>query len=121
MKEAEDYCYWPNESPITASTERVSKSFVKGLRARMALYAGGYGLRGDGYRKSNDPELASDKMYQIAKEECLDIINSHRNELGEFKDNFTKLCEDNVTAGGESLWEIPFSSGRGRVLYTYGI
>ena len=121
LKEAEDYCYWPNESPITASTERVSKSFVKGLRARMALYAGGYGLRGDGYRKSNDPELASDKMYQIAKEECLDIINSHRNELGEFKDNFTKLCEDNVTAGGESLWEIPFSSGRGRVLYTYGI
>lgn len=121
LKEAEDYCYWPNESPITASTERVSKSFVKGLRARMALYAGGYGLRGDGYRKSNDPELATDKMYQIAKEECLDIINSHRNELGEFKDNFTKLCEDNVTAGGESLWEIPFSSGRGRVLYTYGI
>lgn len=121
LKEAEDYCYWPNESPITASTERVSKSFVKGLRARMALYAGGYGLRGDGYRKSNDPELASDKMYQIAKEECLDIINSHRNELGAFKDNFTKLCEDNVTAGGESLWEIPFSSGRGRVLYTYGI
>lgn len=121
LKEAEDYCYWPNESPITASTERVSKSFVKGLRARIALYAGGYGLRGDGFRKSNDPELATDKMYQIAKEECIDIINSRRNTLGEFKDNFTKLCEDNVTAGGESLWEIPFSSGRGRVLYTFGV
>lgn len=121
LKEAEDYCYWPNESPITSSTERVSKSFVKGLRARIALYAGGYGLRGDGYRKSNDPELTSEKMYEIAKNECIDIINSKRNKLGEFKDNFTKLCQDLTTAGEESIWEIPFAAGRGRVLYTFGV
>ncbi|HBF06313.1 MAG TPA: RagB/SusD family nutrient uptake outer membrane protein [Prevotella sp.] len=121
LKEAEDYCYWPNESPITKSTERVSKSFVKALRARIALYAGGYGLRGDGFRKSKAPELATDKMYQIAKEECLDVINSGRNKLGNFKDNFTKLCQDNVTAGDESIWEIPFSDGRGRVVYTFGV
>ena len=121
LKEAEDYCYWPNENKITQSTERVSKAFVKGLRARLALYAGGYGLRGDGYRRSNDSELAPSLMYQIAKEECLDIINQGCNTLGEFQDNFIKLCEDNVTAGGESLWEIPFSEGRGRVLYTWGV
>ncbi|MBQ8655503.1 MAG: RagB/SusD family nutrient uptake outer membrane protein [Prevotella sp.] len=121
LKEAEDYCYWPNENAITRNTERVSKSFVKGLRARLALYAGGYGLRGDGYRRSKDPELAPDKMYQIAKEECLDIINSGRNTLGSFEENFTKLCTDDITAGGESLWEIPFSEGRGRVLYTWGV
>ena len=121
LLEAEDYCYWPNENKITQTTERVSKAFVKGLRARIALYAGGYGLRGDGYRRSKDPELAPEKMYQIAKEECEDIINQGCNTLGEFKDNFIKLCEDNVTAGGESLWEIPFSEGRGRVLYTWGV
>ena len=121
LKEAEDYCYWPNENVMTKSTERVSKSFVKGLRARIALYAGGYGLRGDGYRKSKDPELASDKMYAIAKQECIDIINKHCNTLGSFEENFKKLCQDNVAAGGESLWEIPFSSGRGRVVYTFGI
>ena len=121
LKEAEDYCYWPNENVITKSTERVSKSFVKGLRARIALYAGGYGLRGDGYRKSKDPELASDKMYAIAKQECVDIINKHCNTLGSFEENFKKLCQDNVSAGGESLWEIPFASGRGRVVYTFGI
>lgn len=121
LKEAENYCYWPNENVITKSTERVSKSFVKGLRARIALYAGGYGLRGDGYRKSKDPELASDKMYAIAKQECIDIINKHCNTLGSFEENFKKLCQDNVAAGGESLWEIPFSSGRGRVVYTFGI
>ena len=121
LKEAESYCYWPNQSSITKTTERVSKSFVKALRARIALYAGGYGLRGDGFRLSKDPELAPEKMYEIARQECEDIINAKKNELGLFKENFTKLCQDNVTAGGESLWEIPFSSGRGRVLYTLGV
>ena len=121
LLEAENYCYWPNENKITQTTERVSKAFVKSLRARLALYAGGYGLRGDGYRKSKDAELASDKMYEIARQECEDIINQGCNTLGSFKDNFVKLCEDNVTAGGESLWEIPFSDGRGRVLYTWGV
>ena len=121
LLEAEDYCYWPNENKITKSTERVSKAFVKALRARLALYAGGYGLRGDGYRRSKDAELAPEKMYEIARKECEDIINQGCNTLGNFKDNFVKLCEDNVTAGGESLWEIPFSDGRGRVLYTWGV
>ena len=121
LLEAENYCYWPNQNKITTTTERVSKAFVKALRARLALYAGGYGLRGDGYRLSKDPELAPEKMYQIAKQECEDIINSGHNSLGEFKDNFLKLCQDNVAAGGESIWEIPFSAGRGRVLYTWGV
>ena len=121
LLEAEDYCFWPNENKITQSTERVSKVFVKALRARLALYAGGYGLRGDGFRRSKDPDLAPEKMYQIAKQECEEIIASGYNTLGSFKENFTKLCEDNTTAGGESIWEIPFSDGRGRVLYTWGV
>lgn len=121
LLEAEDYCYWPNENTITSTTERVSKSFVKALRARIALYAGGYSLRGDGFRLSKDADLAPSKMYEIAKQECLDVINSGYNKLGTFKENFTKLCQDNVTAGGESIWEIPFSDGRGRVLYTWGV
>lgn len=121
LLEAENYCYWPNENKITKTTERVSKAFVKALRARLALYAGGFGLRGDGYRKSKDAELAPEKMYEIARKECEDIINQGCNTLGGFKENFEKLCQDNVTAGGESLWEIPFSDGRGRVLYTWGV
>ncbi len=121
LAEAEQYCYWPKESSITKSTERVSKAFVKGLRARIALYACGYALRSDGYRRSNDPELSQDKMMQIVKDECIAIINQGCNKLGDFKSNFVKLCQDNVTAGDESLWEIPFSDGRGRVLYTWGV
>ena len=121
LEEAEDYCYWANENAITKSTERVSKDFVKGLRARLALYAGGYGLRGAGFRRSKDADLAPEKMYQIVKEECEEVIEHGSSKLGTFKENFVKLCQDNVTAGGESLWEIPFSAGRGRVLYTWGL
>lgn len=121
LAEAEKYLYWPNENTITSTTERCNKAFAKGLRARIALYACGYHLYGDGFRRSNDPDLSQDKMMQIVKEECEDVINSGRNKLGSFKENFTKLCQDNVTAGGESLWEIPFSDGRGRVLYTWGV
>nr|MCR5131985.1 RagB/SusD family nutrient uptake outer membrane protein [Prevotella sp.] len=121
LEEASNYCYWANENKITKTTERVSKDFVKGLRARIALYAGGYGLRGDGYRLSKDADLAPSKMFEIARKECEEVIAHGTSKLEGFKDNFLKLCQDNVTAGGESLWEIPFSAGRGRVLYTWGV
>ncbi len=122
LLEAEDYCYWPNENTITTSTERVSKSFVKGLRARAALYAGGYSLYSDGtFRLSDDADLAQSKMWQIAKEECLSIIESGTNTLGTFEENFRAICEESYTAGKESIWEIPFSEGRGRVVSSKGV
>lgn len=122
LKEAESLVAWPNESSVTKSTERINTALVKGLRARIALYAGGYSQRADGtIRLSNDPELSPEKMYAIAKQECIEVINKGSNKLGSFEENFRNLCEDKVVAGGESLWEIPFSDGRGRVLYTFGI
>lgn len=122
LLEAENYVYWPNESNITQTTERVSKAFVKALRARIALYAGGYSQRDDGIRLSNDPDLERTAMYTIVRDECLDVIAQYPNLASlPFKDNFTNLCRDVVTAGQESIWEIPFSEGRGRVLYTLGV
>lgn len=122
LDEAADYCYWPNENTITNTTERVSKSFVKGLRARIALSACGYGLRGDGFRRSYDPDLAPEKMYQIVKDECLEVIN-HSSDIRNFgfEDTWHKVCQPDVSAGRESIFEIPFSSGRGRVVYTWGV
>lgn len=122
LKEAEDYCAWPNENSYTKSTERVSKAFVKSLRARIALYAGGYCQRADGsVSLSSDPELSRSAMYQIAKQECIDVINQGCNKLGSFEANFKALSQDVVTAGNESIYEIPFADGRGRVLYTFGV
>lgn len=121
LEEAANYCYWPNENTITTTTERVSKAFVKGLRARIALYAGGYSQRNGQMAKSSDPELSSDKMYAIAKQECIEIIESGTLKLGAFDANFKNLCMDITKAGNESIFEIPFSDGRGRVLYTFGV
>lgn len=121
LDEAEELVAWPNETAVTSSTERVNKAFVKGLMARIALYAGGYSQRADGVRRSNDPELSVDKMYALAKEKTIEVIQHGSNSLGSFEQNFRLLCEDNVTAGNESLWEIPFSAGRGRVLFTLGV
>lgn len=122
LEEAANYVYWPNENATTTSVERVNKAFVKGLRARLALAAGGYSQYADGVRLSNDPDLAREDMYAIALKECRDVIESGTARLeSDFEELWRKFNEDNVTAGGESLWEIPFGSGRGRWLYTFAV
>jgi len=122
LEEASTLVPWPNETSNTASIERVNKAFVKGLRARLCMVASGYSQYPDGIRRSNDPELTVAKMYPIAYQECLDIINSGTCKLEtSFETVFKKNCQDNVAAGGEGLWEIPFSDGRGRMLFTFAI
>lgn len=122
LDEAADYLPWPNENSITTKVERVNKAFAKGMRARLALAAGGYGQRLDGtVRLSNDPELSRAKMYAIAKEECLEIIASGKLRLLGFEEVFRKLNEESGAAGLESMWEIPFSEGRGRVIFDLGV
>jgi len=120
---AKNVVAWPNGDEKTKSVERINSAFVRGLRARIALYAGGYSYRADKtVRRSNDPDLAPEKMYKIAADECKTVIEHcvSLNSLA-FIDNFKALCQDDVRAGKESLWEIPFSDGRGRVLYTFGV
>jgi len=122
MAEASELVAWPNETSTTSSVERINKAFVKGLRARLCLAASGYSQYPDGIRRSTDPDLSVTKMYAIANQECLDIINSGTTKLeSSFETVFKKNCQDNVTAGGETLWEIPFADGRGRMLFTFAI
>lgn len=122
LEEAEGLVPWPNETNVTQTVERVNKAFVKGLLARTCLYAAGYSQRPDGtIRRSSDSELSVENMYAKAKNACIDLIESKTSELGEFEQNFRGLCQENTAAGRESLFEIPFSDGRGRVLYTFGV
>lgn len=121
LLEAEDYLGWPNENKYTKSTERVSKTFAKGLRARIALFAAGYSQHPDGIRYNIEDATQRQEMYKIAKDECVDIITKGYNKLGSFEENFRQLCSEECTAGLESIWEIPFSGGRGRVIYTWGV
>lgn len=123
LGEASDLVAWPNEIPATTTVEKVNKAFVKGLRARVALAASGFQqYPNDGVRRSNDPELSVANMYKIALDECRDVINSGTARLEpSFETLWRKLNEENITAGGESLWEIPFSSGRGRVNFSFAV
>ncbi len=122
LEEAAELVYWPGESEMTATTEQVNKAFVKAFRARLCLAAAGYSQRGSSTSRSSDPELSVSTLYPIALQECKDVIESNTASLeSSFEGLWRKNCEEDVTAGGESLWEYPFSEGRGRHLYTYGV
>lgn len=75
LKAAEDLVPWRTE--ITTRDERITKGAVKGLRARIALFRGGYSLR----TASGMMERKADYLtyYQIAKDECSDLM-SHREQ-----------------------------------------
>jgi len=122
LEEAATLVPWPNESEPTSNVERINKAFVKGLRARLCLAASGYQQYPDGVRRSSDPDLSVENMYAIAYQECKDVIASGTCQLDpSFEDLWRKYNQDYIAAGGESLWEIPFSAGRGRVLFTFGV
>ncbi|MFV0365819.1 MAG: RagB/SusD family nutrient uptake outer membrane protein [Mangrovibacterium sp.] len=124
LDEAADLVAWPNGDDLTATTENVNKAYVKGLRAKLALMACGYGQRladSDYLSRTDDEELSEDKMMALVKEECLSIINSGTCALLDYETIFRRNMEENIAAGAESLWEIPFAEGRGRVNYTFAV
>jgi hypothetical protein len=75
LKVAEGLVPWPSGVSALgdARDERITKGAVKGLRARIALFAGGYKLNTD--RKMERPANYKD-FYAIADSECLSIIQS---------------------------------------------
>jgi hypothetical protein len=80
LQTAEDLVPW--RSGVSAlgdpNDERITKGAVKGLRARIALFRGGYSLRRD-----NKMERGSNFLdyYKIADKECLSIIQSGEHTL----------------------------------------
>ena len=122
LEEASKLVAWPNETSATVTTERINKAFVKAFRARLCLDAAGYSQYPDGIRRNTDAALSVSTLYPIALQECKDVINSGKAKLeSSFETLWRKNCEENITAGGESLWEIPFADGRGRHMYTYAV
>lgn len=129
LEEASKLAFWPKEDPnnkYAQKSNRINKAFIKALRAKICLVAGGYAQRPDSEypRLSNDPELERTKMYKLAEKE-LDELYANQEVAGKldetFEGVFKKLCEEDLTVGQESLWEIPFSDGRGRMAYTFAI
>jgi len=122
LGEAATLVPWPNETAATSSVERINKAFVKGFRARLALAASGFQQYLDGIRRSTDPELSVAAMYKLALDESRSVIQSGKARLEpSFETFWKKYNQENLTAGGESLWELPFAEGRGRMLFSFAV
>lgn len=122
LGEAADMVAWPNETSYTSTVEHINKAFVKGLRARLALMASGYQQYADGVRRSTDPELSVEAMYSLALSECRSVIQSGSAKLEPtFEGFWKKYNQENLTAGNESLWEIPFGDNRGRMFFWFAV
>lgn len=94
LKTAADLVPWKNEVTAIGDQvdERITKGTVKGLRARIALFRGGFALRSDGTMKRASDYQA---FYQMAKDECNDIINSAQHALNP---SFKNLWKNQVNA-----------------------
>jgi len=108
LKIAETLVPWRTEVAID---ERITQGAVRALRARIALYRGGYSLRRNRQMVRGSNHLA---YYQIAKEECAAIMarrDQHKlntSYQGVFKDN---ICAHKVETNGEVLFEIAMAGG----------
>ncbi len=122
LQEASVYVPWVKSSNY-ASTEKVTKGFIKGLIARIALTRGGYSIR----NKSGFPtERGADwqTYYAIAREACLYIINNGTHTLNSsYASIWQKLCNHELDATfNEPLFEVANGLGRsGEMGYSIGI
>ncbi|MFM1970756.1 MAG: hypothetical protein RL731_578 [Bacteroidota bacterium] len=85
---------WRNELSAIgdAADERITKGTVKGLRARIALYRGGFSLRQDGVVKRSTDYV---KYYQIARDEAAEVMASNQHSLNP---SYKALWKDQVNA-----------------------
>lgn len=99
--------------PGVATDERITKGAAKALRARIALFRGGYSLRAASKKMERTADYL--KYYQIARNECYDIMLSTKHNLNPsfqavFKDNFDA---HKIEPNGESLFQVGLSGGSG--------
>ncbi|THU34126.1 RagB/SusD family nutrient uptake outer membrane protein [Niastella caeni] len=124
LQEAENYVPWVGSGGTYATVERVTKGFIKGLIARIALFRGGYSLRN---RNGNAvTERGSDwqKYYTLARTKCQEIMTQGVHKLNSsYIDIWKKLCSLQMDATyQENLFEVANGLGRsGEMGYSIGI
>ncbi len=107
---AKDLVPWRTDAG--ARSERITKGAVKALRARLALFRGGYSLRQNAQMERRADYLT---YYQIAKTECEELMA--RRDQHDLNPNYENIWR-NVTSFvydpyGEIIWEIGAGGGNG--------
>lgn len=108
LEEAAALVPWRSEVP---PEERITQGAVRALRARIALFRGGYSLRADNQMKRPDNYL---DFYQIARDECNAVIQKGEHRLNPsfeavFKD---ALNAHTIEPNGEVIWEVGMTGGQ---------
>lgn len=108
LKIAEDLVPWRTS---VARDERITQGAVRALRARIALYRGGFSLRRDRTMKRGADYKT---YYQIAKEECAAIMarpgehTLNASYRAVFKD---AICAKVIEPNGEVMFEVAMGGG----------
>src|SRR5690606_28655969 len=110
LAEAATLVPWRKEAP-GYTNERITQGAVRALRARIALFRGGYSLRLN--RQMERPANYKD-FYQIAKDECAAIMA--RTGDHNLNPSFQAVFEDAIGAhveepNGEVIWEVGMTGG----------
>lgn len=106
---AADLLPWRTE---VARNERITKGVAKALRARIALFRGGYSLRQNAQMERRSDYLT---YYQIAKKECEELMA--RRDQHTLNPNYVNIWR-NVTSfvydpQGEIIFEVGAGGGNG--------
>ncbi len=122
LQEAEQNVPWVGTGNY-ASTERVTKGFVKGLIARIALQRGGYSIRN---KPGYPTERGSDwqKYYELANKECKEIQENGTHKLNpSYKNVFEKLNKLELDQTYyEDMFEVAHGlSSSGEMGYSIGV
>jgi hypothetical protein len=93
-----------------AADERITQGAVRALRARIALYRGGYSLRRSGGMQRGSNHKA---YYQIAKDECKTIMQSNQHNLNSSYESVFKnyVAGKQIEPNGELIWEVAMGGG----------
>ena len=104
LKIASDLVGWRSEIPVR--NERLTKGAVKALRAKIALFRGGYSLRSSGKMERNADYQT---YYKIARDECADLLAKRTEHTLNpiFEDVWKKyLSSFTYDPAGEIIFEV---------------
>lgn len=102
---AEDLVPW--RSQAGTASERITKGAVKALRARIALYRGGYVLNGNMMQRPNDYL----DYYRIARQECADLIAPTARQEHSLNASYLEVFKSINELRSEAANEIMFQVG----------
>jgi len=116
LKTAESLVPWRNELSSIGDPmdERITKGTIKGLRARIALFRGGFSLRQQNGRMERRDDYLT--FYQIAREEALAIMNSGQHTLNpSYKALWKEQVGNRVASdpNGELMFQVSSIGGVG--------